>query len=107
MKKLFIIVFLLASFSGCSTVQDALKRHGYMDGLPNLRNKDVADVARLAEALGIDPDTITLGQLLNKADKERFKPTPTPAPAQQIILTPELLQRLIENESAAKNTTAD
>lgn len=78
---------MLAALTGCAGIMKGIQEAGYLDGVPNLRNKDIEDIAQLAEAFGLDPAEVTLGQFLAPIDK----PDKT-----TVTITREDLQKLIE-----------
>ena len=100
MKKLSAIligVILLASLTGCAGIIKTAQESGYLDGIPNLKNKDIADVIQLAEAFGLDPNEISLGQFMGqqKTAEERAKD-------ETVVIKRSDLERLLEQARKAQ-----
>lgn len=104
MKTLKLISICVACFmmSGCfAGLLGAIQDNGYLDGIPNMRNKDVEDVAGYAKSLNIDPASISLADPLTDAQRAKYavpEVVPVspvqPAPVINIIIDPELIRRL-------------
>lgn len=102
MKRLLTIligVILLASLSGCAGLIKTAQESGYLDGIPNLKNKDIADVIQLAEAFGLDPNQVTLGQFMGqqKTAEQRAK-------EETVVVKRSDLEKLIEAARKANPT---
>lgn len=98
MKKYAIIEWAIIAFvalvclSGCTGLQKAIVSSGWLDGKIQVQAKDVDKIAQYCDALGVDPNTITIGQLMGI--------DPKPAKEETVVIRRSDLEKLIE--AAAK-----